>query len=268
MNQETRMHDAEAVSREVRLNIAGTQSGGEISRYEPGTLLIVSDLVPLAVLTYDSTPDKSMLLTARDFWAGSRPVGQVWEPQHSDHLTGHWIPLEMQAGQAAVALQPSLVLVLEDQGQACWYHAGEAPGDGVPAPGLIRLTMDEGLLGLAEWKDYLCFHAVAEDPVGLLIPLAAQSVSMTVVDPFQVLPDYQPAVSVKELQALGAAEQHELAWLSILNIQNDPFSVYANLLGPIVYNPETGSGKQVVLSNSGYSASHPLGQAAVLEGGR
>ena len=44
----------------------------------------------------------------------------------------------------------------------------------------------------------------------------------------------------------------------MLVIQPDPMTITANLLGPIVYNPDTGDACQVVLSESSYSARYPV----------
>ncbi len=113
---------------------------------------------------------------------------------------------------------------------------------------------------------FLLFFQDPGEPIGVLIPMAPQSVSLAVADPFQVMPDYQPALSESDVRELQGDQ--ELSWVSILNIQNDPFQVFVNLLGPIVYHPGSGQGKQVVLSNSGYPASYPLMGAAGLEQGR
>ena len=56
--------------------------------------------------------------------------------------------------------------------------------------------------------------------------------------------------------ALGAAQDGDLEWLCLLNVESNPLTVTANLLGPLVINQLTNVARQVVLSGSGYSAKH------------
>jgi flagellar assembly factor FliW len=87
-----------------------------------------------------------------------------------------------------------------------------------------------------------------------------------VVDPRLVDPAYAPELDEVDRAALGVTDDDSVGWLSILTVQNDPFKVTANLLGPIAFNPRTGAARQVLLSQSGYAAAHPLGDGRLLMG--
>ncbi|MBN1267464.1 MAG: flagellar assembly protein FliW [Anaerolineales bacterium] len=263
MNQEAHMQDADSGSREFVLQISGPVLMGDYGTAGQATLRQISGLVPLAELVMEDRPDRSIILTDPTFW---NPDGRPAKRHTGAEEQGvfHWKPLEMEADSCRVRMNPAVTLVMENSGAAVWREE-PAAGDSVELHSLQRLVFPDGLLGLTEWKEFLLFYQYEGESIGVLIPLASRSVSLAVVDPFQVLPDYQPSRGEVESGELDKEGGEPLHWLSILNIQNDPFEVFVNLLGPLVFNPRTGWGKQVVLSNSGYSASYRLGQLAGLD---
>jgi flagellar assembly factor FliW len=56
-------------------------------------------------------------------------------------------------------------------------------------------------------------------------------------------------------------DETDLAAYCILSVQEEPFKVTANLLGPLVVNWQTGLGRQVIQSDSTYAARFPITQA-------
>ncbi len=267
MNREVKMQDAVSGSRGMDLVLTGSPQKGEDSSPRSAVLRIISDIVPLAELASTEKPGETMLLTAADFWTASgNPVDGGMSFQEGQ-LPLRWVQLGLTTGSAAVSLIGNPVLTLDPSGQATWKDtAEEGEVQEIMLDTLQHLVLKEGLLGLPEWRSFLLFFQDPGEPIGVLIPLAAQSVSLAVADPFQVMPEYQPVLSEADVSELQG--DHELRWVSILNIENDPFQVFVNLLGPVVYHPGSGRGKQVVLSNSGYPASYPLMGAAGLEQGR
>lgn len=124
-----------------------------------------------------------------------------------------------------------------------------------------------GLIGLTEWKRFVLIKHPEGDPLCLLQSLENKRVSFVVADPRQFIPDYQISLSQADLQALRLPEHSKQKdWLEngdvslycILSVQNEPFCVTANLLGPLVINWQTGVGRQVILANSGYETRYTL----------
>jgi flagellar assembly factor FliW len=74
-----------------------------------------------------------------------------------------------------------------------------------------------------------------------------------------VLPDYRPRLTADDLADLEAVQTSEIEWLVLLTIKEDPFTVTANLLGPIAYNRRSGAARQVVQSGAGYPVAQPIG---------
>jgi flagellar assembly factor FliW len=123
-----------------------------------------------------------------------------------------------------------------------------------------------GLIGFSEWTRFvLCTHP-AGGPLHLLQSLEDERVSLIVADPAHILSGYRVSMSEADAHTIeyaGAADLSEpwppdIAVYCILSVQDEPFTVTANLLGPLVINLSTGLGRQLVLSESGYDSRHPV----------
>jgi flagellar assembly factor FliW len=117
-----------------------------------------------------------------------------------------------------------------------------------------------GLVGMDEWKRFALVRHPDSGPLCLLQSLDEAHISLIVADPRQVMPSYQVSLSEADIQALQFPAGYKKPQLDgvndsiycILSVQAEPLNVTANLLGPFVINWQTGLGRQVILSNSGY----------------
>ncbi|MCL4294692.1 MAG: flagellar assembly protein FliW [Anaerolineae bacterium] len=131
-----------------------------------------------------------------------------------------------------------------------------------------------GLIGLNEWKHFVLVTHPDSGPLGLLQSLDDAPMSLIVVDPRQVVSDYQLSLSEADMQALQLPAGYKVPVLDggqagvycILSVQAEPFKVTANLLGPVVINWPAGLGRQVILSNSGYNPRFPIASEPLFEG--
>ncbi len=138
------------------------------------------------------------------------------------------------------------------------------------ATGGTALTFPAGLVGFPEWRHFLLQRRSPEDPVAALVSLDEPGLSLLVVDPWLVAPDYAPQPAPEDLEALGVADPRELTWLCVLDVPSEDSleGATANLLGPLAVHLPSGRGRQVVLARSAYSARHPLdGLAGERRGG-
>jgi len=120
----------------------------------------------------------------------------------------------------------------------------------------VRLPM--GLLGFEQIKDYVLLANPAEEPFAWLQVEANASLAFIVIDPFLVMPDYQPDIPQADVDFLGLKEAADAVLLNIVTV-NGPNQATVNLKGPIVINRHTHLGKQVILANAAdYSVQHPL----------
>jgi flagellar assembly factor FliW len=135
-----------------------------------------------------------------------------------------------------------------------------APASALPAVRPVSLT--EPLPGFPRHRDYVL---VAADATGLLRWLQAmdpQGPRFLVVPPGPFVPDYAPRLPGTLLTELAieepaAAELHCLVTVP----DGDVRAATANLRAPLVVNPATGRGRQVVLTEGGHPIRHPLGPA-------
>jgi flagellar assembly factor FliW len=118
------------------------------------------------------------------------------------------------------------------------------------------ITLTEGLIGSPEWQHFLLRKSAETAPIKLLVSREQPGLSFPVVAPWLIDPNYQPRLDAEDRAALGAAQDGDLEWLCLLNVESNPLTVTANLLGPLVINQLTNVARQVVLSGSGYSAKH------------
>jgi flagellar assembly factor FliW len=120
----------------------------------------------------------------------------------------------------------------------------------------VRLPM--GILGFEQIKDYALLANPAEEPFAWLQVEANAALAFIVIDPFLVLPDYQPDIPQTDVQFLGLTDAADARLLNIVTIHS-PSHATVNLKSPIVINRHTHIGKQVILANAGdFSLQHPL----------
>jgi len=126
---------------------------------------------------------------------------------------------------------------------------------------LIRrrvLTFVDGLVGYPQWQHFELELPPDGSPVAWLQGTDEEEVCFLVTDPTLVCPTFSIELPAYARAALGLAPNQVPGMLCMLVIQPEPLAITANLLGPIVYNPENGLACQLVLAESGYSPRHPV----------
>ena len=121
-----------------------------------------------------------------------------------------------------------------------------------------RLRLPMGLLGFEQIKDYVLLANPAEDPFAWLQVESNVSLAFVVIEPFRILPAYQPEIPQADVDFLGLEQPADALLLNIVTVHG-PAGATVNLKGPIVINRKTHVGKQVIIANaSQYSVHHPL----------
>lgn len=132
------------------------------------------------------------------------------------------------------------------------------------------VTFEEGLPGFPNARRFVLLEHAPESPFHWLQSLDDGSLAFVVMDPLLVVPDYLESIPPAALEELGVSEIGQAAVLLIVRIQSESRRITANLLAPLVINPENRKGKQVILLGSGYEIQHELAsnkqdKTAVLE---
>jgi flagellar assembly factor FliW len=120
------------------------------------------------------------------------------------------------------------------------------------------LFFKEGIPGFPHAQRFALIEPEDTKPFQYLQSLGEPPVALLVIDPFLIDPDYKVKISQNDMEEIGAASLEDLAVSAIATIPNDPAGATLNLMAPIVYNPSTRRGKQLILHESGYSVRQPL----------
>ncbi|MCC6628067.1 MAG: flagellar assembly protein FliW [Chloroflexi bacterium] len=115
-----------------------------------------------------------------------------------------------------------------------------------------------GLVGCAHWRRFVLLFDDHTPSLHLLSCLDELGVQLFVADPHQIVPAYRAEVSPGDLRAIGLLRPDDALVLCILTAHPVPPYVTANLLGPLVINPATRLGVQLVQLDSPYTTRHPL----------
>ncbi len=121
---------------------------------------------------------------------------------------------------------------------------------------LVRFPM--GLLGFEQIKEYVLLVNPEEAPFLWLQVENNPALAFVVIDPFVVLPDYQPDIPKGDVEFLKIKQSSDAIVLGIVTIHEEGRAT-VNLKGPIVINRSSHIGRQVIITNaSAYSITHPL----------
>lgn len=116
----------------------------------------------------------------------------------------------------------------------------------------------KGVPGFEEDIDFALI-TVEDGPFSYLQSLQNTSVSFLLSDPFIFYPTYEFELPQADKEELEIIEDVNIRCMVTIKEELEHSTV--NLLAPIVLNPITRSGKQVVLHNSNYQTRHSLWNA-------
>jgi flagellar assembly factor FliW len=125
------------------------------------------------------------------------------------------------------------------------------------------LSFPAGLYAFEDQTEFLLIEQAASAPMVFLQSIREPALSFMLV-PVQVIDSaYRLALSEEDFQALGFSQGdapqlgRDITSLVLLTVGPN-HSVTCNLLAPIVINPASRRGAQVIQFDSGYSHQHPL----------
>ena len=116
------------------------------------------------------------------------------------------------------------------------------------------VVFPHGLPGFEECRSFVVFAADAT-PFHWLSSVEGPPASFLAVDPRSVLPNFRYVLSATDLSRLQATDDTPLLWLAIVLVDSDG-TVSANLRAPIVINPASMTGQQVMPQDCLYPLRH------------
>lgn len=121
------------------------------------------------------------------------------------------------------------------------------------------ITIKNGLYGFEAYTQYLpiSFHD-DDDALLSLQCLEDEKLSFILMNPFQLLKDYNPHLSTAELKKLDAASIDDISFYVICVVAEPFSSSTVNLKAPLAVNSRTRSAIQVILEQPEYTFRHSL----------
>lgn len=129
-------------------------------------------------------------------------------------------------------------------------------GDLDVEPELV-ITFPDGLIGFDRCRRFFVVRHEEGSAFRWLQSVEEPGLAFPVAEPDAIRPDYAPTVSDADARALGLTPDTPALLLTILTVPgDDPHAMTANLLGPLVINPLTRQGRQVIVQDPEFTTRH------------
>ena len=111
-----------------------------------------------------------------------------------------------------------------------------------------------GLIGLSGHQNYIIIRYQDDSPFYWLQCVDDPDLALVMINPLMFKADYDPPIPLSIHQELGVQSAEDLSIFVIVTIPpGRPQEMTANLLGPVVVNPNSRKAKQLVLDDRIYS---------------
>jgi flagellar assembly factor FliW len=120
------------------------------------------------------------------------------------------------------------------------------------------INFPSGMPGFEACRKFVLLSSAELGVFQCLRSIEGPAASFVVVDPRRVLASYRTALSQADLVRLGTSPDGALLWLAIVTLEDATGQAHVNLRAPVVINPQTMVGFQLMPSNSLYPLRHPL----------
>ena len=119
------------------------------------------------------------------------------------------------------------------------------------------VTFPNGIPGFESCRRWVVLAAEGQTPLRRLHALDGVQASFLALDPRQVLEDYRCELSDADRARVGADDHSPLLWLALVSVEPNG-AVSINLRAPIVINPRTMIGQQVLPHDCLYPLRHVI----------
>lgn len=120
------------------------------------------------------------------------------------------------------------------------------------------LTFPEGLLGFADLRKFVLLDDPNDEIFAWLQSCEAPQIAFPVLEPELFAPEYKPALTKSDLEALQMTAKDNARHFSIVTIPDDPTLMTANLKAPVVVNIAGKIARQCVLQDNNLAIREPI----------
>lgn len=128
----------------------------------------------------------------------------------------------------------------------------------IEVPADLQMHFDDGVIGFADCRKFVILKHKPESMFFWLQSLDIPELAFTMLFPFEWVPGYAPGINKDDLSMIGANSSEGMEIYAMVAIPKDINAMTINLLSPVIVNPVTKKGRQIILHDSGYSVKHPL----------
>lgn len=128
------------------------------------------------------------------------------------------------------------------------------------------LTFPKGLFGFEEEQSFLLLPFSKEGTLYSLQSVKTPELAFTLMHPFSLAPDYAPVLRAEELKSLGVEKSEDLYYYVMCTVKKPAGESTINMKCPVVINPDTRGGVQVILDDDTWEMRHKLAEFEKREG--
>lgn len=123
------------------------------------------------------------------------------------------------------------------------------------------ITFENGIVGFPDMKRFALVHD-EEKGVGAgiryLQSIEEPEFAMPVMDPLQIVPDYNPEIEDELLNPLGTITPENLLVLVTVSVPKNITQISINLQAPIIINADERKAAQIIVEGSEYKVKYPI----------
>lgn len=123
------------------------------------------------------------------------------------------------------------------------------------------IHFENGIMGFEEYKDFtLLYDSEAEKKpfFSWFQCVTEKSLAFPVVNPLNVIKDYNPVVEDALLEPLGELKDEDIVLLVFATIPKDVKDASVNMKAPVIVNAANGKAIQVILEKGDYKIKHKI----------
>ena len=123
------------------------------------------------------------------------------------------------------------------------------------------ISFENGIMGFEHCRRFLLVHDVQNENnsvISWLQSIEEPELSLTVIDPLVIKPDYNPVVEDELLKSIDEMKHNDMLVLVTLTVPADLSKMTANLKAPIVINASSLKACQIIVDNEEYKVRFPV----------